>query len=93
MGGFPPPEVTTITVQPAAFPVTFEYVGQTAGSKEAEVRARVTGIVEKRLYQEGAAGARRAAAVPARRETLRSATRPGRGRTRARPGTEVAGRP
>jgi membrane fusion protein (multidrug efflux system) len=55
MGGFPPPEVTTITVQPAAFPVTFEYVGQTAGSKEAEVRARVTGIVEQRLYQEGAA--------------------------------------
>jgi membrane fusion protein (multidrug efflux system) len=37
------------------FPVTFEYVGQTAGSKDAEVRARVTGIVEKRLYQEGAA--------------------------------------
>ncbi|MEF8700135.1 MAG: efflux RND transporter periplasmic adaptor subunit [Candidatus Accumulibacter sp. UW20] len=55
MGGFPLPEVTTITVQPAAFPVTFEYVGQTAGSKEAEVRARVTGIVEQRLYQEGAA--------------------------------------
>ena len=55
MNGFPPPEVTTIQVQPASFPVTFEYVGQTAGSKEAEVRARVTGIVEKRLYQEGAA--------------------------------------
>lgn len=55
MGGMPPPEVTTIDVQPAAFPVTFEYVGQTAGSKDAEVRARVTGIVEKRLYQEGAA--------------------------------------
>ncbi len=55
MDGFPPPEVTTINVQPASFPVTFEYVGQTAGSKDAEVRARVTGIVEKRLYQEGAA--------------------------------------
>lgn len=55
MGGLPPPEVTTVSVQPAAFPVTFEYVGQTAGSKDAEVRARVTGIVEKRLYQEGAA--------------------------------------
>ena len=54
MGGFPPPEVTTISVQPASFPVTFEYVGQTAGSKDAEVRARVTGIVEKRVYQEGA---------------------------------------
>lgn len=54
MGGFPPPEVTTLNLQPASFPVTFEYVGQTAGSKDAEVRARVTGIVEKRLYREGA---------------------------------------
>jgi membrane fusion protein (multidrug efflux system) len=55
MGGFPPAEVTVVTLQPAAFPVTFEYVGQTAGSKDAEVRARVTGIVERKLYQEGAA--------------------------------------
>ena len=29
--------------------------GQTAGSKEVEVRARVTGILERKLYQEGAA--------------------------------------
>ncbi|HCV12781.1 MAG TPA: efflux transporter periplasmic adaptor subunit, partial [Candidatus Accumulibacter sp.] len=50
----PVPEVTTVTVEPASYPVTFEYVGQTAGSKDAEVRARVTGIVEKRLYREGA---------------------------------------
>jgi membrane fusion protein (multidrug efflux system) len=34
-------------------PVSYEYVGQTAGSKEVEVRARVTGILEKRLYTEG----------------------------------------
>jgi membrane fusion protein (multidrug efflux system) len=34
-------------------PIRFEYVGQTAGSKEAEVRARVQGILEKRSYQEG----------------------------------------
>ncbi len=54
MMGFPPAEVTTLVVQPASFPVVFEYVGQTAGSKDVEVRARVTGIVEKRLYQEGA---------------------------------------
>ncbi len=54
MGGMPPPLVSTMVVQPASYPVTFEYVGQTAGSKEAEVRARVTGIVEKRLYPEGA---------------------------------------
>jgi membrane fusion protein (multidrug efflux system) len=50
---FPPAEVTTLVVQPASYPVAFEYVGQAAGSKDAEVRARVTGIIEKRLYQEG----------------------------------------
>ena len=54
MTGFPPAEVTTVAVQPASFPVVFEYAAQTAGSKDAEVRARVTGIVEKRLYREGA---------------------------------------
>ena len=54
MPGFPPAEVTTVAVQPASFPVVFEYAAQTAGSKDAEVRARVTGIVEKRLYREGA---------------------------------------
>ena len=45
-------------MQPVAlqtFPVTFEYVGQTQGSKDVEVRARVTGIIEKRLFEEGAA--------------------------------------
>ena len=51
--GFPAPEVTVQTVEPRTFPVTFEYVGQTWGSKDVEVRARVTGIVEKRLYEEG----------------------------------------
>jgi len=40
-------------VEPQTFPVSFEYVGQTQGSKDVEVRARVTGIIEKRLYQEG----------------------------------------
>jgi membrane fusion protein (multidrug efflux system) len=53
--GFPPTEVTTIKVEPKTLPATFEYVGQTTGSKEVEVRARVTGILEKRLYQEGSA--------------------------------------
>jgi len=51
--GFPPAEVTVQKVEPQTFPVTFEYVGQTQGSKDVEVRARVTGIIEKRLYQEG----------------------------------------
>ena len=53
--GFPPAEVTVQSVAPHTFPVTFEYVGQTQGSKDVEVRARVTGIIEKRLFEEGAA--------------------------------------
>jgi len=52
-GGFPPPFVTFETVTPKDVPVDFEFVGQTAGSREVEIRARVTGILEKRLYQEG----------------------------------------
>jgi membrane fusion protein (multidrug efflux system) len=53
MSGFPPPEVTTVTVTAGDVPVESEYVGQVAGSREVEIRARVTGIVEKRLYEEG----------------------------------------
>jgi len=52
--GMPPAEVTTIKVAPRTLPAAFEYVGQTTGSKEVEVRARVTGILEKKLFQEGA---------------------------------------
>jgi len=51
--GFPPAEVTTLAVAPHDFPIAFEYVGQTLGSKDVEVRARVTGIIEQRLYTEG----------------------------------------
>jgi len=51
--GFPPAAVTTMVLQPRTLPATYEYVGQTAGSKEVEVRARVTGILEKRLFNEG----------------------------------------
>ncbi|HKA45709.1 MAG TPA: efflux RND transporter periplasmic adaptor subunit [Burkholderiales bacterium] len=53
-GSFPPPAVTVITVEPKDVPVTYEYVAQTAGFREVEVRARVTGIVLKRNYREGA---------------------------------------
>ena len=53
-GAMPPPEVTVITVKAASQPVDLEYAGQTAGSRETEVRARVPGIVQKRLYVEGA---------------------------------------
>ncbi|MEP6609741.1 MAG: efflux RND transporter periplasmic adaptor subunit [Burkholderiaceae bacterium] len=52
-GGFPPAPVSVQEVKTTTVPIRFEYVGQTAGSKEAEVRARVQGIIEKRTYQEG----------------------------------------
>lgn len=52
-GGFPPAPVTLMVVKATTVPMRFEFVGQTAGSKEAEVRARVQGILEKRVYQEG----------------------------------------
>jgi membrane fusion protein (multidrug efflux system) len=52
-GGFPPTPVSVMQVKPVNVPLRFEFVGQTAGSKEAEVRARVQGILERRTYQEG----------------------------------------
>ncbi len=52
-GAMPAPEVSVITVQASAQPVEYEYAGQTAGSRETEVRARVAGILQRRLYEEG----------------------------------------
>ena len=52
MFGGPAP-VSVITAQAEDLPVTLEYAAQTLGSREAEVRARVTGILIKRNYTEG----------------------------------------
>jgi membrane fusion protein (multidrug efflux system) len=52
-GGMPAPEVTVITAATEALPVSWEYVGQTIGSREVEVRARVTGILLSRNFKEG----------------------------------------
>lgn len=49
----PPAEVVVHTVAPKDVPLTFEYAGRTAGSREVEIRARVTGILQKRAYTEG----------------------------------------
>ncbi|MFZ2738291.1 MAG: efflux RND transporter periplasmic adaptor subunit [Burkholderiaceae bacterium] len=54
-GAMPPPEVSVITLQAKTQPLAIEYVGQTAGSRETEVRARVAGILQQRLFVEGAA--------------------------------------
>lgn len=50
----PPMPVTVIDVQPTSVPITAEAVAQTEGAKEVEIRARVGGILLKRLYEEGA---------------------------------------
>ncbi|HEX4780304.1 MAG TPA: efflux RND transporter periplasmic adaptor subunit [Usitatibacter sp.] len=46
--------VTTVKVSTQRVPVSLEAVGQAEGSREVEIRARVTGILEKRVYEEGA---------------------------------------
>jgi membrane fusion protein, multidrug efflux system len=48
-----PVPVTTRTVAQSTAPVVLEAVGRTEGSKEVEIRARVSGIVQKHLYSEG----------------------------------------
>jgi membrane fusion protein, multidrug efflux system len=48
-----PVPVTTRTVAPSTAPIVLEAVGRTEGSKEVEIRARVSGIVQKHLYSEG----------------------------------------
>src|SRR4029077_13328142 len=45
--------VSIIAVAPREVPVAFEAVGRTEGSREVQVRARVSGILEKQLYTEG----------------------------------------
>jgi membrane fusion protein (multidrug efflux system) len=42
-----------LQVAPQRVPIALEAVGQIEGSKEVEVRARVSGILQKRLYSEG----------------------------------------
>jgi len=49
----PAPEVTVIKTVPRDTPVTIEFVGKTVSSRRVEIRSRVEGFLEKRLYTEG----------------------------------------
>jgi membrane fusion protein (multidrug efflux system) len=49
----PAPEVTIIKTVPKDTPVTIEFVGKTVSSRKVEIRSRVEGFLEKRLYTEG----------------------------------------
>ena len=54
-GGAPAPlPVTVIKATTKPVPILLEAVGQAEGSRDVEIRARVSGILEKRLYDEGA---------------------------------------
>lgn len=53
-GGAPPAmPVSVRAVQLQTVPITLEAVGRAEGSKEVQVQARVTGLIERQLYQEG----------------------------------------
>jgi membrane fusion protein (multidrug efflux system) len=49
----PPAEVGVVTVAPAALGLVSELPGRTEASRVAQVRARVAGILQKRLFREG----------------------------------------
>ena len=49
----PPPEVTIVTVRSQAVPNVIELPGRVQAVRTSEVRARVDGIVERRLFNEG----------------------------------------
>jgi membrane fusion protein (multidrug efflux system) len=51
----PPPEVTVVQAQAGPVPLELMYSGRAVGSREVEVRARVSGILLERSYEEGSA--------------------------------------
>lgn len=52
-GAMPPLPVTALEMQPTRVETNVEAVAQTEGAREVEVRARVGGILEKRVFEEG----------------------------------------
>lgn len=49
----PPPEVGVLEAKPQSLPLQRELVGRLSAYRSADVRARVAGVLEKRLYTEG----------------------------------------
>ncbi|AWV08526.1 efflux RND transporter periplasmic adaptor subunit [Marilutibacter maris] len=52
-GGPPPPELGVIAVQPGNVPLEKDLVGRLAPFRSADVRARVPGVLQQRVYEEG----------------------------------------
>ncbi len=53
-GGMPPAQVGVVTVQPQTVPVMTELPGRLEALRTAQVRARVAGVLQQRLFTEGA---------------------------------------
>lgn len=54
-GAMPAPEVAVAAVTTGNVPTLLEYTGRAVGSRDVEVRARVSGILLERRYEEGSA--------------------------------------
>jgi membrane fusion protein (multidrug efflux system) len=52
-GGMPPPEVDVIVATPGSTTITLDLPGRLLAVRSAQVRARVEGVLEKRLFAEG----------------------------------------
>jgi membrane fusion protein, multidrug efflux system len=52
-GGFPPTQVSIVTVQPQAVPESYDFPGSVEPYRRVEVRARVEGIILSRDFTEG----------------------------------------
>ena len=52
-GAFPPAEVAVVSVTPRAVPETFEFPGEVVPFRRVEVRSRVEGVIEERVFTEG----------------------------------------
>ncbi|HEY5233737.1 MAG TPA: efflux RND transporter periplasmic adaptor subunit [Verrucomicrobiae bacterium] len=53
MAAPPPPEVGVVTIQAGPLPITMELPGRIDAVRTAQVRARVAGILLKRVFEEG----------------------------------------
>ena len=52
-GQMPPPEVGVVTMQATQVPLQQQLVGRLAAFRSADVRARVPGVLQRRVYEEG----------------------------------------
>jgi membrane fusion protein (multidrug efflux system) len=49
----PPLEIAVLEVQPRSIPIYFDMIGQTSGSVDIPIRARVDGVLEEMHFREG----------------------------------------